>query len=175
MVSFRTLTTLALAAVAAAQSTPAQVITNLNNLKLKSQGLQNIAFTINIINGPLVAIGQGPLPVSDSHCKVNHDGLLKRISRLTLIKQIISGIHDISTTTNTYIQTGVATVSAGADAESILKSYRNFVSMHQALCTVLASKADLLRVAPFIGQPLVAVLSENRNVLKVSNPLAPRI
>jgi hypothetical protein len=175
MVSFRTLTTLALAAVAVAQSTPAQVITNLNNLKLKSQGLHNTAFTINIINGPLVIIGQGPLPVSDSHCKVNHDSLFKPTSRLTLTKIIISGLQDIVTTTNTYLQTGVATVAAGTNAESILKSYRDFVSMHQAFCTVLASRAYLLQAAPLIGQPMAAILSEDRNVLKVSNPFAPRI
>ena len=103
MVSFRTLTTLALAAVAVAQSTPAQVVTNLNNLKQKSQSLRNPALSINIVNGPLVIIGQGPLPVSDSHCKVNHDSKFKPTLRLTLTKQIITGLQYIVAATSTYL------------------------------------------------------------------------
>lgn len=67
MVSFRSVVAaIALTVPVMAQTTPAQVVDNINMLTQKSQALQAPAQSINIINGPLILIGQGPFPVGDS-------------------------------------------------------------------------------------------------------------
>lgn len=53
----------ALTVPALCQSTPAQVVANLNSLTQKSQALQAPAQSITIVNGPLVIVGQGPFIV----------------------------------------------------------------------------------------------------------------
>jgi hypothetical protein len=65
MVSFRTLALSALAMTAPimAQTTPAQVVSNIKMITQKSQALQAPAQSITVINGPLIIIGQGPFPV----------------------------------------------------------------------------------------------------------------
>jgi hypothetical protein len=66
MVSFRALTTIALAAFAVpvfTQTTPAGVVANIRVLTQKSQALQAPAQSISIVNGPLIVIGLGPFPV----------------------------------------------------------------------------------------------------------------
>ncbi len=66
MVSFRSVVAaIALTVPVMAQTTPAQVVDNIRMLTQKSQALQAPAQSINIINGPLILIGQGPFPVSD--------------------------------------------------------------------------------------------------------------
>lgn len=49
------------------QTTPAQVVSNIEMVTQKSQALQAPARSITIINGPLIAVGQGPFPVCFSH------------------------------------------------------------------------------------------------------------
>jgi hypothetical protein len=65
MVSFRNLAISALAMTAPimAQTTPAQVVSNIKMLTQKSQALQAPAQSISLVNGPLLLIGQGPFPV----------------------------------------------------------------------------------------------------------------
>jgi hypothetical protein len=65
MVSFRNLALSALAMTAPimAQTTPAQVVSNIKMITQKSQALQAPAQSISLINGPLILIGQGPFPV----------------------------------------------------------------------------------------------------------------
>lgn len=41
-----------------------QVISNLQTLTTKTQQLQGPAQTLNMLNAPLVVVGQGPMPVS---------------------------------------------------------------------------------------------------------------
>lgn len=48
-------------------TTPAQTVANIRTLTTKSQALQGPASSINILNGPLIVIGQGPFPVSQRH------------------------------------------------------------------------------------------------------------
>jgi hypothetical protein len=66
MVSFRTIATaaLALAAPIYAQSTPAQIVTDLNTLTQQAQNLQKVANTITIVNAPLGLVGQGNYVIS---------------------------------------------------------------------------------------------------------------
>jgi len=45
--------------------TAQEIVSNVNALTTKSQALQAPAQSINIINGPLILIGQGPFPVCD--------------------------------------------------------------------------------------------------------------
>jgi hypothetical protein len=44
--------------------TPTQIIDGLDSLTKKSVALLSPAHSINILNGPLIAIGQGPYPVT---------------------------------------------------------------------------------------------------------------
>lgn len=64
MVSIRNIVAaIALASPVIALITPAQVVLNIQLITQKSQALQGPAQNINIFNGPLIVIGQGPFPV----------------------------------------------------------------------------------------------------------------
>lgn len=66
MLSIRSLLVGALAFAASpvmAALTAKDIVTNINILTDKSQKLQQPANSINILNGPLIVIGQGPFPV----------------------------------------------------------------------------------------------------------------
>ncbi|KAJ0363792.1 hypothetical protein COL154_005361 [Colletotrichum chrysophilum] len=45
------------------QTTPSQVVSNINMLTQKSEALQAPAESITIVNGPLIVAGQGPFPM----------------------------------------------------------------------------------------------------------------
>jgi hypothetical protein len=68
MVSLRTIavSAMALTAPLAQALTAQQIVTNINALTTKSQALQGPALSITVVNGPLVAIGLGPIPVRTS-------------------------------------------------------------------------------------------------------------
>jgi hypothetical protein len=169
MVSFRAIltSTLALSVPIAAQITPAQVIQNIQMITQKSQALQGPSQSINLINGPLVLVGQGPFP------------------------QIITGFVDIVSTATTAIaqRQGMAPVPAGPDADKIFESFREvrfsklrsqtllmfqkFVRVHQALLNILIGKAGLFQTVPFIGQPVASVLRQVENVVDVSHLCSP--
>jgi hypothetical protein len=104
MVSFRTLFTAAVAfsAPIMAQTTPAQVVSNIQMITQKSQALQAPAQSITIINGPLIIIGQGPFP------------------------EIIRGFADIVTTGTTALaqMQGMPPVAAGAQSDAIFNAFR---------------------------------------------------
>jgi len=146
MVSFRSVVAaIALTVPVMAQTTPAQVVDNIRMLTQKSQALQAPAQSINIINGPLILIGQGPFP------------------------QIIVGFTDIVTTTTTALaqMNGMAPVPAGAQSDAIFDAFREFVRVHQVLLNILIGKAGLFSTVPFIGQPIAAVLRQIENVVDV--------
>lgn len=65
MVSFLKVVIAAAALVipAIAQTTPAQVVQNIQLITQKSQDLQVPAQSVNTVNGPLIIIGRGPFPV----------------------------------------------------------------------------------------------------------------
>lgn len=44
--------------------TATQIAENINTLTSKSKDLQEPANSLNTVNGPLLAVGQGPFPVS---------------------------------------------------------------------------------------------------------------
>jgi hypothetical protein len=104
MISFRNLFTavVALSVPIAAQTTPTQVVSNIQLLTQKSQALQAPAQSITIINGPLIIIGQGPFP------------------------QIITGFSDIVSTATTAIalMQGMPPVPAGAQSDAIFNAFR---------------------------------------------------
>jgi len=93
---------MALAMPAMAQTTPAQVVTNIQLITQKSQALQGPAQSISIINGPLIVIGLGPFP------------------------QIIVGFTDIVTTATTALaqMQGMNPVPAGAPSDNIFEAFR---------------------------------------------------
>ena len=102
MVSFKLLTSaLALATPIIAQSTPAQIVTQINDLTSKTTALQPQAETVSLINGPLIIIGEGPLP------------------------KIIRGYVDIVQTgqQDTQSLTNTPTIPAGADADAINQAW----------------------------------------------------
>jgi hypothetical protein len=126
MVSFRTIFASALAlSVTAAQTTPAQVVSNIQTITQKSQALQRPAQSISIINGPLILIGQGPFP------------------------QIITGFVDIVSTATTAISQmqGMARVPAGADADKIFEAFREVCFPIYILQTLLTSLSNSLFVS----------------------------
>lgn len=105
MVSFQRIVAAAIAACAVpviAQTTPAQVVQNINIITQKSQALQAPAQSITIINGPLIIVGQGPFP------------------------QIIRGFADIVSTATTSLaqMQGMPPVPAGAQSDAIFDAFR---------------------------------------------------
>ncbi|OHF02680.1 UVI-1 protein [Colletotrichum orchidophilum] len=133
------------------QTTPAQVVQNINMVTQKSNALIAPAQKIDIVSGPLIIVGQGPFP------------------------QIIAGFVDIVTTVSTALtqMQGMPAVPAGAQSDAIFEAFRDFVRVHQALLNVLIGKAGLFSTVPLIGQPVAAVLRQVENVVDVS--LAPHI
>ncbi|KAK2752022.1 hypothetical protein CKAH01_06308 [Colletotrichum kahawae] len=129
------------------QTTPAQVVSNINMVTEKSQALQAPAQEITAVNGALLAVGMGPFP------------------------KIIQGFTEIVTITSTALQQmqGMPPVAAGPDAAAIAEAFRDFVRVHQALLNILIGKAGLLSTVPFVGAPVAAVL---RSVESVVDTLA---
>ncbi|KAI8289985.1 hypothetical protein K4K60_007232 [Colletotrichum sp. SAR11_57] len=120
------------------QTTPSQVVSNINMLTQKSQALQAPAESITIVNGPLIVAGQGPFP------------------------EIIRGFTDIVSTATTALSQmqGMAAIPPGANSDAIIEAFRGFVRVHQALLEILIGKAGLFSTVPFIGQPIAAVLRQ---------------
>ncbi|KAK1997014.1 hypothetical protein LX36DRAFT_637070 [Colletotrichum falcatum] len=125
------------------QATPDQVVSNIKMLTDKSRALQAPAQSINVINGPLIIIGQGPFP------------------------QIILGFTDIVSTATAAIaqMQGMPPVTATASATAIFEAFRGFVSVHQALLNILIGKSGLFSTVPFIGQPIAAVLRQIESIV----------
>lgn len=141
MVAFKCVATAALAAFAIpalAATTPDQVVQNIKGITQKSQDLQMPASQLNLVNGALVVVGQGPLP------------------------KVIFGFADIVTTAGkAFVQMqGMAPVAPGQASDAIFDSFREFVKVHQALLNILIGKAGLFTTIPFIGAPVAAVLRQ---------------
>jgi len=142
MVSFRALFTAAMAlAPVVAQTqftaiTSSQVVINIQTLTNKSLALQGPANQIDLISGPLVVIGQGPLPI------------------------ILAGFTDIIATASAAIvqMKGMGPVPAGPDSDAIFDAFRIFIRVHQELLSILIGKAGLFNLVPFIGAPVTGVL-----------------
>jgi hypothetical protein len=122
-------------------------VDNIKMITSKSQALQDPASQLNLVNGALVVVGQGPLP------------------------QVIFGFADIVTTAGkAFVQMqGMEPVSPGDASDAIFDSFREFVKVHQALLNILIGKAGLFTTIPFIGAPVAAVL---RQIEKVVDTLA---
>ncbi|KAF4835729.1 hypothetical protein CGCTS75_v002219 [Colletotrichum tropicale] len=125
------------------QTTPSQVVSNINMITQKSQALQTPAQSITVVNGPLIIVGQGPFP------------------------EIIRGFVDIVSTATTSLSQmqGMAPVPAGPDADAIADAFRGFVRVHQELLKILIGKAGLFQTIPFVGQPIAAVLRQIESVV----------
>lgn len=97
-------------------SSPAQIVETIKELTQKAQALQAPAQSINLTNGPLIIIGQGPFP------------------------QIISGLVDIVSTTTTEIKqmndSGNSPVAAGSDSDAIFEAYREASTFHLTVIDV---------------------------------------
>ncbi|KAK7445304.1 UVI-1h [Colletotrichum acutatum] len=128
------------------QTTPAQVVQNINMVTKKSNDLIAPAQKINVISGPLLIVGLGPFP------------------------QIITGFVDIVGTVTTALaqMKGMPPVPAGAQSDAIFEAFREFVRIHQMLLNVLIGKAGLFSTVPFIGAPIAAVLRQVEDVVDVS-------
>ncbi|KAI0436190.1 hypothetical protein F4803DRAFT_543141, partial [Xylaria telfairii] len=149
----------AMASTAMAALTPQQIADGLTLITQKSQALQAPAQSITVLNGPLIAIGQGPFP------------------------GIIAGFTDIVSTANTLIAqlAGSAPITKreekekehpkdmmiarGPDAQQVRAAFLQFVAVHQALLNILIGKAGLFSVVPIIGQPVATVLRSVEGVV----------
>ncbi|KAI0469018.1 hypothetical protein F4859DRAFT_488248 [Xylaria cf. heliscus] len=140
---------IALASTAMAAATPQQIADGIKSITEKSQALQTPAQSISILNAPLIAIGQGPLP------------------------EIISGFSDIVSTANALIalfpntapiekrgeQVHARDLSPrGPDADLVFGAFREFVRVHQTLLNILIGKAGILEKVPIIGGPVATAL-----------------
>lgn len=65
MVSVRNIlaAVVAIAIPAIVQATPAQIVQKLKQMTEKTQTLQGPATSLDLVNGPLIAVGEGPFPV----------------------------------------------------------------------------------------------------------------
>ncbi|KAJ3942452.1 uncharacterized protein N0V96_007952 [Colletotrichum fioriniae] len=125
------------------QTTPAQVVQNIDMVTTKSNALIAPAKKIDLVSGPLLIVGLGPFP------------------------QIITGFVDIvSTVTLALAQMkGMPPVPAGAQSDAIFEAFREFVRIHQMLLNVLIGKAGLFSTLPLIGAPIAAVLRQVESVV----------
>jgi hypothetical protein len=89
-------------------ATPTEVAAAVKELTRQSQALQAPAESINMINGPLIIVNQGPFP---QICK----GLKEIVSAATA---------DISR------MKGMKPVAAGNDADTIVNAYREVSCSH---------------------------------------------
>jgi hypothetical protein len=120
---------------ASAALTPQQIVSNINTLTFKSQQLQAPAQSINIINGPLIAVGLGPFP------------------------PIIRGFADIVATATTALSAMQGTPNlSSSDCKLVADAFREFVRVHQILLNILIGKAGLFSAVPLIGAPVSQAL-----------------
>ncbi|UQC78231.1 UVI-1 [Colletotrichum lupini] len=133
------------------QTTPAQVVQNIDMVTKKSNDLIAPAQKIDLVSGPLLIIGLGPFP------------------------KIITGFVDIVSTVTTALaqMQGMPPVPAGPQSDAIFEAFREFVRIHQVLLNVLIGKAGLFSTVPLIGAPIAAVLRQVESVVDVSLPLPP--
>ncbi|KAK3180786.1 hypothetical protein K4F52_007877 [Lecanicillium sp. MT-2017a] len=130
---FGSLIVAGLAAVASA--IPASdVKKNIDTITSLSRDLQTPAKGLSIIDGPLLAAGQGNFP------------------------PIIQGFQGIVQTGSNALEQMNPDTYGGADADMIFKAFRDFVKVHQELLNILIGKSGLFSTVPFIGQPVAAVL-----------------
>ncbi|KAK0377859.1 UVI-1 protein [Colletotrichum limetticola] len=130
------------------QTTPAQVVQNIDMVTKKSNDLIAPAQKIDLVSGPLLVIGLGPFP------------------------KIITGFVDIVSTVTTAMaqMQGMPPVPAGPQSDAIFEAFREFVRIHQMLLNVLIGKAGLFSTVPLIGAPIAAVLRQVEKVVDVSSP-----
>ncbi|EXF80122.1 UVI-1h [Colletotrichum fioriniae PJ7] len=154
------------------QTTPAQVVQNINMVTKKSNDLIAPAQKINVVSGPLLIVGLGPFPVSRASSVAAPWGLETMVQVLELTrssppKQIITGFVDIVSTVTTALaqMKGMPPVPAGAQSDAIFEAFREFVRIHQMLLNVLIGKAGLFSTVPFIGAPIAAVLRQVEDVV----------
>ncbi|KAI0528139.1 hypothetical protein F5B22DRAFT_641110 [Xylaria bambusicola] len=135
----------AMASTVMAALTPQQIADGIKLITQKSQALQAPAQSITTLNGPLIAIGQGPYPT------------------------IINGFTDIVSTANTLIAQFPGTAPITKRSEAGEREHpkgliargpdaQTFVAVHQALLNILIGKAGLFSVVPVIGQPVATSL-----------------
>ena len=83
-------------------ASPTQIVEAIKQLTQKTHDLQAPAHSINLQNGPLVMVGQGPYPL------------------------IIAGLADIVTTETTILRQmeSMPSVPAGKDSDAIFEAHR---------------------------------------------------
>ncbi|KAK1497658.1 UVI-1 [Colletotrichum cuscutae] len=125
------------------QTTPAQVVQNIDMVTKKSNDLIAPAQKIDLVSGPLLIVGLGPFP------------------------KIITGFVDIVSTVTTALaqMQGMPPVPAGPQSDAIFEAFREFVRIHQMLLNVLIGKAGLFSTVPLIGAPIAAVLRQVESVV----------
>ncbi|KAI0140750.1 UVI-1 protein [Pestalotiopsis sp. NC0098] len=123
--------------------TATQIAENINTLTSKSKDLQEPANSLNTVNGPLLAVGQGPFP------------------------QIITGLHNIVTTATEDVRQmkDSQALTETTDQDTVYDAFRDFASAHSELLNILIGKSGLFSTVPFIGQPLVAVLRSDEDAI----------
>lgn len=86
-------------------ATPTQVVSYLQELSRKLQAIQEPAQTISLINGPLIVVGQGPIP------------------------QVITGLSDLVSKANTAIShmENMPPITAGTPSDEVFDAFSSVI------------------------------------------------
>ncbi|OBT49065.1 hypothetical protein VE00_00238 [Pseudogymnoascus sp. WSF 3629] len=137
-----------------AATTPQQVVEGFRLLTQKAQALVPVAESINIINTPLITIGQGPFPIIISGFS---DQIKIGDALIELLKDDFTGLTQ-------------------ADENLVFDAYEEFARAEKSTLNILISKADVLTNVPFIGPPVAAVLHSVEDVVNsISTTLIQKI
>jgi len=143
MLSPLRLFTLALSAGSVfASMTGPQIVVTINTITSASQALQGPANSINVLSPALFLIGQGPFPtIIQGLANIAQDG--------TNALQGIQGTGEL----------------ANGQQTNVFNAFRDFVTVHQELLSILIGKAGILQDIPFVGGPVASVLRTIESVV----------
>ncbi|KAI9840544.1 MAG: hypothetical protein M1838_004008 [Thelocarpon superellum] len=122
--------------------TAGQIVGAIDVITTLSQSLQAPANSIDIANGLLALIGEGP------------------------VIQVVEGFENITATATqdvTALQ-GVQPLSLQSDQDAVLDAFTEFVQVHQELLSIVIGKSGLLQDIAF-GPPVTAVLRSLEGVV----------
>ncbi|GAQ79677.1 hypothetical protein KFL_000350310 [Klebsormidium nitens] len=143
-----------------AAATAPQTVAFLHNVTTQTQQLQPTADSITLQTGVLLVIGQGPY----RDIIVGLTNIIQTETDFLLSNKTEKPSSDSCPASLPYAAKapGTGTLPA-ADQTSIYNAFRDFVRVQQTLLNTLINRAALFKTAPFIGEPMVTVLTQSQN------------
>ncbi|KAK3349596.1 UVI-1 protein [Lasiosphaeria hispida] len=152
------LSTLAvLAGATSAQLRAGAVINNIETLTTESRNLIEPAGQIDILSGPRLLAGEGPLYVV-----ITGFGDIVKTAISAINSMGIQGVKlplDAADPAVKRSETAATDIIYGAeDSAAIADAFRTFVDVHKQLLNVVIGKAGVLISVPYIGLPMAKAL-----------------